>query len=136
MRHCNETITVFNTQLDTVNDYDVYHGTVIRGVSLYCEVASTVDGSGLKAADKYTIRIPVDADFSGKSYVDPITYQTSDAAHTFTLKNGDIIVKGEVTIENPKPADLQAQFAETITVLGVTDNRRAPHAPHWKVVGK
>lgn len=136
MRHCKETITVFNTQLDPVNDYDVYNGTVIRGVSFFCEVASNVDGSGLKAADKYSIRIPTDADFGDKSYVDPIAYQTSDPAHTFTLKNGDIIVKGEVTVKNPKPADLQAQYAEMVTILGVTDNRLAPHAPHWKVVGK
>ena len=136
MRLCNETITVFNCQLDTQADLDVYHGTVIRGVSIYCEIASTVDNTGLKAADKYTIRVPADANFSGKSYVDPVIYQKSDPASTFTLKSGDIIVKGEVDIENPKPKDLQQRYADLITVLGVTDNRRAPNAPHWKVVGK
>ena len=133
---CNEVITVFNCQLDTKTDLDVFHGTVIRGVSVHCEIASNVDKTGLKAADKYTIRIPTDADFSGKSYVDPVVYKSSDPANAFTLQNGDVIVKGEVTMSNPKPSDLQREYAGIITVLGITDNRRAPHAPHWKEVGK
>ena len=139
MRLCNDTITVFNARYDSENDRDVYHATVIVGVSWYDEIASTVDSSGLKAADKYTIRIPQDADFGGKTYVDPITYAQagSDPVQVFTLKSGDIIVKGAVTAgANVRPADLQKQYAEAATVLAVTDNRRAPNAPHWKVVGK
>ena len=136
MRLCDKAITVFNCKLDTTTDLDVYYGTVIRGVSIHCEIASNVDSTGLKAADKYTIRIPTDADFSGKSYVDPVAYKSSDPAETFTLKNGDIIVQGEVMLKNPKPKDLQAFYGEMITVLGITDNRRAPNAAHWKVVGK
>lgn len=139
MRLCNDTITVFNARYDSGNDRDVYHATVITGVSWYDEIASAVDSSGLKAADKYTIRIPTDADFSGKTYVDPITYAQagSDTATVFTLKSGDIIVKGVVdAVENMRPADLQKRYAEFATVLAVTDNRRAPNAPHWKVVGR
>ena len=51
MRLCNDTITVFNSQLNTALDRDVYTGTVIIGVSWFREVASAVDNSGLKAAD-------------------------------------------------------------------------------------
>lgn len=123
--------------LDQEADLDVYNGTVITGVSWHCEIASNVDSSGLKAADKFTIRIPDDADFNGKTYVDPITYaESGDPAKNFTLKNGDIIVKGAVAVENPRPSDLQTQYAAVVTVLGVTDNHRSTHAPHWKVVGK
>ena len=139
MRLCNDTITVFNARYDKDNDRDVYCATVITGVSWYDEIASTVDSSGLKAADKYTIRIPVDADFGGKTYVDPVTYAgaTGDPATMFTLKSGDIIVKGAVSAGvDPRPSELQKAYAEVATVLGVTDNRRAPKAPHWKVVGK
>ena len=141
MRLCKDTITVFNARYDKDNDRDVYHATVITGVSWYDEIASNVDSSGLKAADKYTIRIPVDADFSGKTYVDPVTYAgvSGDPATMFTLKSGDIIVKGSVTVNagvDPRPSELQKAYAEVATVLGVTDNRRAPNAPHWKVVGK
>ena len=85
MNLCNETITVFNAKLNPETGNDDYNGTVIDGVSWFCEIVSTVD-QGLKAANKFTIRIPEDADFG-------------------------------------------------FTVLGVTDNRRAPNAPHWKVIG-
>ena len=71
MRLCDETITVFNAQLDTALGMDRYHPTVISGVSWYCDTASTVDDSGLKAANKFTIRIPEEADCSGKRYVPP-----------------------------------------------------------------
>lgn len=134
MRLCSETITVFNAKLDTALDRDVYTGTVIRGVSWFCEVATSVD-SGLKAANKITIRVPDDANFSGKRYVTPKEYATSDAADTFTIQAGDIIVRGEVAEENPKPSELKKSYTDFTTVLGVTDNRRVARARHWKVVG-
>lgn len=136
MKLCNDTITVFNARYDPTNDCDVYASTIISGASWYDEIASNVDSSGLKAADKYTIRIPLDADCCGKTYVDPIAYAQSDPATAFTLKSGDIIVKGAVSMTDPRPATLQRAFSEVATILAVTDNRRAPNAPHWKVVGK
>lgn len=136
MRLCNETITVFNAKLDPETGMDAYYPTVISGVSWYCETASTVDTSGLKAADKFTIRIPEDAGFSGKRYVPPAAYATGDPASVFTLKTGDIIVKGAVDQAGLRPADLQRICGELVTILGVTDNRRAPNARHWRVVGK
>ena len=135
MKLCGETITVFNARLDDDTGYDVYIPTVIRGVSWFCQIASTVDASGLKAASSFTIRIPEDADFSGKEYVRPADYQGSDCDAAFTLKQGDIVIQGEEA-ERLTPAALQAKYGEIVTVLGVTDNRRAPNARHWKVVGK
>lgn len=136
MRLCTDTITLFNARFDAVNDCDVYAPTVISGVSWYDEIASNVDQSGLKAADKYIIRIPTDAGFSGKTYADPIAYASGNPNALFTLKSGDIIVKGSVSVSNPTPAMLQKMFPEVATILAVTDNRRASNAPHWKVVGK
>ena len=135
MKLCNDTITVFNAQFDAENDCDNYFGTVISGVSWYDEIAAKVDNSGLRAVDKYTIRVPADADFGGKTYTDPVTYATSDPAQFFTLKSGDIIVRGNVSAVNPRPATLQKTYSEVAVVLAVTDNRRARHAPHWKVIG-
>lgn len=136
MKLCNETITIFNKRLADETGYDVYIPTVIQGVSWFCEIASTVDASGLKAANKFIIRIPIDADYSGKSYVEPVDYGDSDAEQCFTIGNGDIIVKAAVIDSGLKPADLQDMFGDVVTVLGVTDNRRTANAPHWKVVGK
>lgn len=136
MQLCNETITVFNALMESENGYELYYGTVIKGVSWYCEIASNVDSSGLKAANKFTIRIPTDADTGDKIYLDPVEYaKTADPTKTFTLKSGTIIVKGEVSDSPVKPADLKKEYAEFVTVLGVTDNRRAPRAKHFKVVG-
>lgn len=135
MRLCNETITVFNAMLDEDSSMDVYFPTVIVGVSWHCETASTVDSSGLKAANKFTIRIPEGADCGGKTYADPAAYAGGDPKTTFTLKSGDIIVKGAVAQDGLRPADLKRICGEVVTVLGVTDNRRGQFARHWKVVG-
>lgn len=136
MKLCDETITVFNKRQDEATGYDIYIPTVIVGVSWFCEIASSVDASGLKAANKFTIRIPTDADFSEKEYIDPADYADSDVNTKFTLSNGDIIVKAAITEMGLKPIDLQKQFGEVVTILGVTDSRRKNvRAPHWKVVG-
>lgn len=135
MKLCTDTITVVNKAWDDDKGYDVYVGTVIRGVSWHCQTAANVDDKGLHAANTFTIRIPVDADFGGKEYVDPLTYKESDPAKTFTLANGDTIVHGAVDTLITRPADLQEQYAEVVTVLGVTDNRRAPRGKHWKITG-
>ena len=34
-----------------------------------------------------------------------------------------------------QPAQLQEKYGELVTILGVTDSSRRPHAKHWKVVG-
>lgn len=99
MRGCTEVITLLNAQVDPDTGYDVYTPTKITGVSWYSTAAATVTTSGLLAADQYTVRIPVDADFSGKGYVNPIAYKTADPAKSFTIQRGDVIVRG--TIDTP-----------------------------------
>ena len=134
MKLCNDTITVFNKRVE--NHEHVFYPTVIDGVSWWGHVSTNVGDKGLNAANSITVRIPVDADFSGKAYVDPREY--ADAASPdgiFTLANGDVIIKGSVVLAPLRPAELKAQFANFMTVLGVTDNRRAPNAPHFRVVG-
>ena len=136
MRLCNETITVFNARLDEETDMDVYCSTIISGVSWFSEIAASVEGAGgLKAANKFTIRVPMDAAFSGKAYAEPIAYAGGDPNYLFTLKNGDIIVRGAVDEQGLRPADLKKKYPEIVTILGVTDNTRAPRSKHWKVVG-
>ena len=65
----------------------------------------------------------------------------------WTLQAGDIIVKASVPTTRTTttngvattaaiawtPATLKKAYSDCVTVLGVTDNRRAPNAPHWKV---
>ena len=134
MKLCNETITVFNKRVE--NHEHVFYPTVIVGVSWWGHIATSVGEKGLISANSITIRIPLNANFNGKIYVDNRNY--ANAASTdgiFTLANGDIIIKGAVAVAPLKPAELKATFTDYMTVLGVTDNSRAPNAPHFKVVG-
>ena len=135
MKLCDETITVVNAKVDPATRQDVYRATVINGASWHGSIDTTVD-DGLKAANKYTVRIPATADFSGKTYAPPLEYANAEnVSNLFTLKSGDIIVHGVVTGDNLKPAELHKHY-EAFTVLGVTEDRRAnTRAPHWKVIG-
>lgn len=136
MNLCDDTLTLYNRRHDPANDRDVYHRTVISGISWYSTVKSTVTERGLKSANLYTIRIPLDADFNGKNWIDPKGYtEAGDVSNLFTLNEGDLIVKGKVSLEITVPAQIHQQFSEAFTVLSVTDNRRALNAKHWKVVG-
>ena len=136
MKLCSDTITVFNARVDPETGGNVWVPTVIAGAGWYMTDASTVDASkgGLVAANRATIRIPVEADTGGKAYADPVSYASAgDVSGLWTLKGGDIVVKAAVEGSDWTPAKLKAAYAECVTVLAVTDNRRAPHAPHWRV---
>lgn len=138
MKLCNDTITVFNARVDPEEGGNVWEPTVITGASWFATDASTVDASkgGLVAANKATVRIPVEANASGKEYTDPVSYaSTEDVSGLWTLKGGDIVVKGEVDGADWTPAKLKKAYADCVVILGVTDNRRAPRAPHWRITG-
>ena len=122
MKLCNDVITVFNARVDPDVGGNVWTPAVITGASWYMTDASTIDASkgGLVAANKVTVRIP-----------------EGNAPEGFGLKAGDIIVKGDASgTADPTPTKLKKAWgADCMTVLGVTDNRRAPSAPHWRITG-
>ena len=61
---------------------------------------------------------------------------SADVSALFTLKQGDVIVKGIVPDSIVTPVQATKAYPDTsFTIKGVTDNRRAPNAKHWKVVG-
>ena len=134
MRGCSETITLFNARRDGETGGFVYLPTVIAGCSWHRGQRVAIDAEGgLVAADEVTVRIPVDADFGGRAYVDPVAWRAGGEG--FTLQGGDIAVKGRVTGDDWTPAALKAAFAECFTVLGVTDNTGAPRGGHWRLTG-
>ena len=137
MKLCGDTLTLFNARLDKVNDTTVYEKTVISGISWYGTVKTAIGDTGLKSANQFTIRIPLDADFSGKAYCDPASYTAADdVSELFTLRQGDVIVKGAVPDTITTPAQAHKAYPDmAFTIQGVTDNRRAPNAKHWRVVG-
>ena len=136
MKLCNDTITVFNARVDPDVGGNVWVPTVITGASWFATDASTVDASkgGLVAANKATIRIPVDAGTGGKQYTDPVSYASAeDVSGLWTLKGGDIVVKAALEGDDWTPAKLKKDYADCVVILGVTDNRRAPNGKHWRI---
>lgn len=132
MRLCSETITIFNKRWDAETGVNVYYPTTLDGASWFSTQAEAVDPKGgLIMANKAIIRIPAAL---VANYVDPIAYKASQGGK-WTLEGGTVIVKGAASGTSWTPSTLKAAFADCVTVLGVTDNRRAPNAPHFKVVG-
>ena len=128
-----ETITLFNAVLDEESGLDVYVPTVITGVAWTSVISAEKDTNGLKPAHKYTIRIPDNADFSGKTYVEPEAYEGSEG--TFTFMPGCYIVKGREE-ENGSLPQLRKKHWDIVTVLTVSDFRKAPNDRHWKIEGE
>lgn len=137
MKLVDDTITVFNKYVDNETKFKRYKATVINGVHWYGTANVSVTADGLIGADQYTIRIPEEADFSGKQYISPKSFEAQENKDSyFTLAEGDIIVHGSVSSDIDTPSYLQAMYDEAVTVVSVTDNRRAPNAKHWRVVCK
>jgi hypothetical protein len=137
MKLSTDVITVYNKYTDPTTRFQKYIPTVIKNIHWFGEQQVNVISTGLYEADKYTIRVPIDADFGGKEYVTPKTYERStDRTNQFTFAEGDVIVHGEHVVENAKPAMLQEEFDDVVIVLSITDNSKAPNAQHWKVVCK
>ena len=134
MKMCNAVITVFNAKHDLEKDCDVYHGTVLEGVSWYEQTVSNVTTDGLKAANRVIVRIPNSVLID--KYVSPLFYaKADDVTGLCTLQTGDVIIKGALYASGMTPAQLHAEYKDVMTVLGVTDNTTAPHGKHWKVTG-
>ncbi len=134
MRLAQEVITVFNQSLDEDTGYDIWTPTWIRGASWYSNVTSAVTNDGLIAADQYTIRIPTGVTTQNdRPYAKQGEYIPGQ---NWTLKHGDIIIKGKETSTDLNPKQLREKYGEIVTIVSVTDNRRAPRAKHWRVVGK
>ena len=137
MKECRETITVLNARLVETTGGNTWYSTVITGVHWYLKTGASAGNKGLTEASSVVIRIPTDADFSGKTYLPPKQYAAqADPAGFFTFAHGDLVVRGRVARDLLTPADLQRDFDESATILQTVDNTRAPNAPHWRVVAE
>lgn len=118
MRHCDKTVTIYRKEYDAENAFDVYRGTVIKGVSFFSKVATTVSTDGLTAASEATLRIPLDVAPSG-----------------LALKNSDLVCEGILQTEGLRPGDLADLCSYVYTIVGITRNASG-REPHIKVVCK
>lgn len=139
MHEATETITVINRRYNPTTGLDDWTPTVITGASWHGKLAATVTQTGLKTAKTATVRIPVDADTQSKTYMTPAAYKAATSiSGAFTFDEGDLIVRGAVTVQQGQsltPAAVQAAYDDCYTIVAATDDTRRPRGPHWKVVG-
>lgn len=137
MKLVDDTITIFNKYIDSETKFKKYISTVVTGVHWYGTDMVSVTSDGLVGANKFTIRIPEEADFGEKEYVSPKDFsKLTDKSGYFTIAEGDIIVHGVAEEDEAKPDYLEDTYDEVVTIISVTDNRKAPNAKHWRVVCK
>ena len=126
---------VTNADIDA-DGLSAYLETQIKGVNWYTKQEVEVD-KGLKSADNYKIRIPVNADTQNKKYIDPEAYRRLplDAARKYwTIDNGDFFTKG---LHGPvkKESEIRQKFLYG-KVVSWSDNRRGSLASqHFRIGG-
>ena len=138
MKLCNETVTVYNARVDPATRMEVWFPTVLAGVSCFGERAGAAARNGMRAADRFVLRIPEGADAGGKRYAEPEEDRAAeDVDGLWTLRTGDVILRGACA-EGLIPSRLRERFGpeRVLSVVGVTDNRRVPRARHWRVEGE
>lgn len=127
--------TIYNKSYDDDKGYEVYNRTVLSGVYWEERQGVNIAKSGMKEADKLLVLIPISVDVEGKLAMTAKAYaRTSDKTNFWTLKPGDIIVKGEVTdeIDNIKTfGNLHDYY--TLTTVDFMDFGRMGH---WEVGAK
>lgn len=139
----NADITLYNKFYDAENRQNIFLPTVIKGVSLYMASGSTGDNMYRHGTASYKIRIPIDADMLGSSYVDKLTYSKLDqesAAKHWTLQP-DMIIIPAVVEGAAATADLTSltkEYGDYITVTDFSDNRSRgiESMKHWRIGGE
>lgn len=59
MFHADKTVTVYRKEWDKERGVDSYRGTVVKDVSFFSRIATSVSTDGLNAACEGTLRIPI-----------------------------------------------------------------------------
>ena len=122
----NSDITVFNKRYDRAERTERFYGTQIRGVSFYSRKGTSSGSKELSKSDAYTIRIPADADTSGKKYADQKAYSELDDtvfSGYWTLQPGAIIVQEGRLYGQPRKAELSRRNLAGIRTLHLRNHR-------------
>ena len=130
----NEDITIYNCRLDEETRREAYYPTVIRGVSYHESIGESGSPKNRSEASGYEIRIPLNADTSGREYVDAGTYRgLSDASGYWTIQEDDLIRIGCY----PGPAVYldELRDAKYMIIGNHADNtkRGSRFTRHWRI---
>lgn len=118
MHNARKTVTVYHKEWDPEKGVDIYKGTVLKGVSFFSKVETSVTTDGLTAASEAVMRIPGEV-----------------IPEDLTLVNGDLVCEGELQTEGMRPGSLKDLCPYVYTVVGITRNFSV-FGSHIKVVCK
>lgn len=128
----NADITLFNRRYNPVTRVDDWQRTYIKGVSWMAAQDTTSGPSGIIRENVVRVRIPQVADAGDRVYMPKELY--IGAGDSWTIQQGDYIVKGLVDFEAPTKENLKVT-PDTYSIVGFADNRRGG-LPHWRITGK
>lgn len=137
----NADITIFNKRYMAAERTEKFVATRIKGVSFYSRKGTSSGSTGIDKEDTYTIRIPANADTSGKVYVDQMEYAGIDDKTYpgfWTLQPGAIIVRGLLDLEEATETELKKTYPDVIFVTNFSDNRDrgSDNVKHWRIGGE
>lgn len=126
-----DTITLFNS---FKSGYSVkYSATVLKNVSLQINLDSTSSSTGANPSNSVKLYIMNDDNLS-KAYLSPNLWNINEQKYKyFTLKQGDFIVKGEVTTQDIDYQNMRNALDDVYQIKGISYISDSI-LPHWEVL--
>lgn len=134
----NTPITIFNRRLDD-QQQEILVPTVIRDASWFYGRRSA-GGQYADNEDSYSVRIPFNADTSGKVYIEPWLWkdlEDKDASGYWTIQKDDIVVRGEMTGNQTDQTAITSLTDDCFVVNSLANNtiRGSDAVKHWRIGG-
>lgn len=127
----NSSMTIYNKRF-TAGEY-FWQRYVVPEVFWDSTISSLID-KGLMRDDSCIIYVPFNSNYMS-SFVDSITFQNNYAGN-WTVKTGDIVVKGIIIDEITKQSDLESKYENVFNITGYTINDfGSANMRHIKIVG-
>lgn len=126
-------ITIYNRYF--VSRVETYQRTVIKNVVWEATKAVSGRSTGVLASNVATVFIPM---ARGTDYLKPKAWQALvTKTGNWTLQEGDVIVRGEVTdniTTEYKLTDLRAEYDDVVVISSVDAmDQGSPNMQHWEV---
>lgn len=133
----NTSLTLYNTYYDTVAKINKWQRKAIPAVMWENRKATNVLATGGQAAaDQARIFIPRQAGYVGPASWKALAVKTG----SWTLQEGDLIVKGTVTDALSSaftPSQLKAKYNDVLMITSVDDNDMGSASmQHWQIGAK
>lgn len=128
----NESLTIYNKVPDREKKCFVYKKHYIPAVHFYTDQKTKLEGTGVKSADIYKIRIPEE---HLEGYVPPDIFVSLDAPKEYwTVENEDLFIQGDGPEGIERIGDLVKLHKPYGAVKSWSDNRRGQQ-PHIRFGG-